>query len=472
MRAGWIIAFLALTAGCRSPAALLPIASHSDDTAPFDVAGTSPTAAEMSTDAEQPEPKIRPVVFVDLVDDPTRSDRGGQNDGAQEDEFSLLDLQQLALDHNPTLAAAAARMQSASGRHLQAGLYPNPTIGYHGTQVGNLGTAGGQGAIVTQRLITAGKRRLDQTIAGRAFDETHFRFHAQELRILSDVEIRFYNVLVAQQRLRLTADLARIGDDVLEATRSLLRAGLATENHALQAEIRADQAHILLDNAEDVHIEAWRRLAAVIGTPTMKLTPLAGDLDSERPILEWDACHTAVMANHPELNAAQTRVQRMCLAVERAKREPIPNVDLSVSLRHQNVTQSDVANVQVGIPFPVFDKNQGNIRAAQAEWRAANAEVQRVELELQDRLAIAYRRYTSARQQVQRYRQRMVPAAKKSLEIVLGGYEKRQVEYLTLLTAQQTNLEVNLSYLDSLREVRTAEALINGQLLSDSLKSR
>ena len=103
---------------------------------------------------------------------------------------------------------------------------------------------------------------------------------------------------------------------------------------------------------------------------------------------------------------------------------------------------------------------------------AACNEFKRIELDLQDRLAVAYRRYANARQQVDRYGSRMVPRAKRSLTLVTRGYAKGQVKYLTLLTAQQTFLQVNLSYLDSLRELRTASSMIEGQLLTDSLATQ
>ncbi len=43
--------------------------------------------------------------------------------------MNLADLEQLALEHNPTLAQAAAQVEAARGRAVQAGLYPNPTVG-------------------------------------------------------------------------------------------------------------------------------------------------------------------------------------------------------------------------------------------------------------------------------------------------------------------------------------------------------
>jgi hypothetical protein len=66
----------------------------------------------------------------------------------------------------------------------------------------------------------------------------------------------------------------------------------------------------------------------------------------------------------------------------------------------------------------------------------------------------------------------MVPRAQRSLTLVTEGYETGQVKYITLLTAQQTFLQVSLSYLDSLRELRTASSIIEGRLLTDSLAER
>ncbi|MEO2013600.1 MAG: TolC family protein [Fuerstiella sp.] len=386
--------------------------------------------------------------------------------------LSLSGLEALALQKNPTLATATARMNAARGRKVQAGLYPNPSVGYHATEIGNLGTAGQQGAFISQRFITGGKLELDQAIAGTEIKEAHFRFHAQEERVLSDVRIRFYDALVAQRRVELSQELAGIGDELVRATEKLIAGRQGTENDLLQAEIRADESHILLDNATNEQIEAWRRLVAVVGVPTMLAAHLDGQLDAELPSRDWDTCYATVLDNNPTLNAARTRVERAGIVIRRARKEPIPNVDLSVSVRHHNVTGSEVANVQIGIPIPIFNRNQGNIRRAEAEWVAACHEVKRIELSLQDRLAVAWRRYANAHQQTGRYRERMVPRARRSLKLVTDGYVKDQIQYLTLLTAQQTYFQVNLAYLDALRELRAASSLIEGQLLTDSLAER
>lgn len=311
--------------------------------------------------------------------------------------MTLAEFQSLAFQYNPTLASARARIQAARGKRFQAGRYPNPVVGYHSTVVGNFGTAGMQGGFVAQKFITGGKLDLDQAIEKQGIDEAHFRFHSQEKRVLNEVEIRFFEALAAQRRVELTQELARIGDDLVEATETLLAGRRGTENDLLQAQIEAEDAHILLDNSRNEFEEAWRRLAVVTGAAGLQRSSLGGRLEADLPDLTWEECRSRLYAAHPEINATRARSEGAKIAIERARREPIPDVDAWVSVRHNNITGDDVANVQVGVPVPVFDRNRGNISAAEAEWLAACRDIERIELSLRDRLAVAYRRYANAR---------------------------------------------------------------------------
>src|SRR5262245_49476231 len=72
--------------------------------------------------------------------------------------LSLDDLLALARRQSPDLAAAAGRVAEAQGQFVQAGLYPNPTVGYTGNQINDgPGTAGQQGVFIAQEIVTGGK---------------------------------------------------------------------------------------------------------------------------------------------------------------------------------------------------------------------------------------------------------------------------------------------------------------------------
>ena len=80
--------------------------------------------------------------------------------------LTLADLQHVAQQHNPTLAQAQSAVRAAQGRYLQAGLYPNPEVGYSGEEIGSEGKSGLQGSVVSQEIVTGGKLHLAQSGGG------------------------------------------------------------------------------------------------------------------------------------------------------------------------------------------------------------------------------------------------------------------------------------------------------------------
>ena len=107
----------------------------------------------------------------------------------------------------------------------------------------------------------------------------------------------------------------------------------------------------------------------------------------------------------------------------------------------------------------------------QAELAAAQHEVKRVELLLQEQLAASFRDYEVAREQVDQYRRDILPDAKRSLELIETGYQQGEFGYLQLLTAQQTYSRTNLAYVDRLRELRLRAVEIQGMLLTGGLQA-
>lgn len=385
--------------------------------------------------------------------------------------LSLPELEQLALQNNPTLGAAWANVNAARGRQIQGGLYPNPAFGYFADDIGENGTAGKQGGFVGQQFVTGGKLRLNRAIGGQEVQEFQFRRDAQQLRVLSDVRLRFYDSLVAQRRVELSNELVKIAGQSQDISQRLLQAQQVSQSDLLQAQIESQESQILINNAQNIKTEAWRRLAAVIGGPPIEERPLVGELHRGVPNYEWEETYARLLAESPQLSAAQARVQRARINTERARREIIPNIDTFVTVSHLSQTEDTLVGIQAGVPVPIFNRNQGNILQADSDLIAAENDARRIELELQDRLGVAYRRYANARQQVDRYQNEILPRAKQSIELVTRGYGAGQVDFLSLLTSQRTYIRVSLMYLDSLAELRQVSTLIDGQLLSDSLQT-
>ena len=385
--------------------------------------------------------------------------------------LTLSQLEEMATRCNPTVAQAAARVQAARGQYVQVGLYPNPVIGYQASEIGDEGRAGQQGGFIGQEIVTAGKLRLNRDIARQEIRQAELAWQSQRFRVLTDVRRSFYDVLAAQRALELTEQLVRIGEEGLKSTEALMKAKEVARADVLQARIEAESAKLLLEKARNRHDATWRGLAAVVGDPLMQPAPLAGNLLDGVAQLGWDQTLNRLLAESPQLLDARAGADRAQAALSRECAGRYPNVDLQGSVQYDNATRNSIAGLQIGVPLPIYNRNQGNIRKAQAELAAAQQEVARVQLALQQRLAIVFEQYATANDQVEKYRSSILPNAEESLKLVSLGYRQGEFGYLALLTSQRTYFQTNLAYLEALRDLRAASVAIEGNLLDDSLQT-
>ena len=435
---------------------VLPLGNNSLRWAPAQ-AGPEAVVPRMASNPVQPSP----------VPDPSEAATSAPSPGMTLDEFEAM-----AERNNPTLAQAAARVQALQGEWEQAGLYPNPRAGYKANEINDERQAGQQGAYFGQEFVTNGKLRLARDAATQAIQQAQCAWSSQRQRVVNDVRRAFYDVLVAQRSVELTDQLVRIGQEGTGSAEKLLRAKEVSRVDLLQARIEADSARILAEKARNRHQAAWRNLTAVTGATDMPPARLAGDLQEGLPQFTWDEAVSRVLGSSPELAGARTGVARAEAVLNRQCAERMPNVDVQAGVMYDNATRDPIAEVQVGVPWPVFNRNQGNIRKAQAEVSAARSEVRRVELELQQRLAVAFEQYQNARCQAEKYASEMLPNAQASLDLVTAGYRHGEFNYITLLTSQRTFFQVNLAYVDAIRELRGAAVAIEGNLLGESLQQR
>lgn len=382
--------------------------------------------------------------------------------------LTLEELEQLAITGNPTVAQAEARAAAARGRWLQVGLPPNPTFGYLGTEIGNDGRAGQQGLIAGQEIVTANKLTLRrQVVAGEIAQAQHLVI-AQQLRVQADVRQRFYETLIAQRRVETTQGLFDTAARSATTIEQLLQGEQSTRIDLLQAQVESESVRIRVQTARNSHQAAWRRLVAVVGVD-LAIQPLAGKPSTELPLAEWEQSLSRLQSESPEVAASLAQVERARWALQRACAEAKPNIEVQVGVQYDDATEDPISMLQVAMPLAIFNRNQGGIREAQAEIVEASRNAERLQRELQERLASVFERYLNARQQTQTYEKEILPRAKETLDLVTTGYQAGEVQYLTLLTAQRTYFETTLAYLESLQQLWLAHVELESLLLTNSL---
>jgi cobalt-zinc-cadmium efflux system outer membrane protein len=237
----------------------------------------------------------------------------------------------------------------------------------------------------------------------------------------------------------------------------------------LQAQIEVEQARILLQNAGNRQQAAWQTLSAVVGQP-LPVQRLEGTLDRTQPVLTWDDTLARLLGQSPEVAAAVVNVERAQLALRRARAEPTPNITVEGIVQYDNAIDSSDGNLQVTLPVPLLNRNQGGIREARARLTGAQQALERVEAGISQRLSKVFERYANAQNQVERYSSEILPAAERSFELTREGYRSGEFGFLTLLTALRTLFHTKLAYLEAQRELWVSASEIEGMLLTNSLE--
>lgn len=383
-------------------------------------------------------------------------------------EWTLQDLETLALRHNPTLVQAAAAVEADRGLYDQVGRYPNPQLGYLRSDSSGDG-AQSQGVFLSQEFVTAGKLKKNQAVEAWDIQRLSWDADAQRRRVLNDLKIRYYELLGAQQALQVSQTLNRIASDGYATTEELVKANQAARKDLLQSKVQMNTVRLAVREAEHRYESAWSALAILIGVPDLEHAPIIGRLDDQPATLTWEQSWADLEANSPQLQAALTRVQFAKSELARESVEAIPNVNVQFVLERDRTTNSTTASTLVSLPVPVFNRNQGNIRRAQAEIQQACAEVSRVRLVLQDQLTETFRRYETARDQVTSLRTEILPDAKETLDLTTQGYKQGEFGILDVLTARQTYFESSLAYVEALTELQKVSTEITGLQLTGGL---
>ncbi len=396
-----------------------------------------------------------------------------------QDTLRLEDLERMALEKNPTLAQAAAAVHAAEGQKVQAGLYPNPTLGYLGEEITvRRPSAKSQHYLfIEQKIITGGKLQHSREIFAQEQVKAETELRAQKKRVLNMVRIIFYKALGAQRLVELRSELAKIAREAVGITEELFNIGQADQPDILEAEIEAQRAELDLINAENELQRVWQMLAGVVGEPALPKMRLLGDLEGGIPKLDQEAIFTKILQESPEIKSAQASVERAKAAVERAKVQPIPDISLRGGLgydveRLRDEKRAGLAGfLEVGIPIPLFDRNQGNIATAMAELSAAKDEIRRLELTLRTRLASAFAIYLTSLQTVERYRKDILPQAQKAYDLYLKSFKQMAAAYPQVLISQRTLFQVRADYVQAIVALRQSVVEIEGLLLTDGLSA-
>lgn len=366
----------------------------------------------------------------------------------------------MALQANPGLSSAAREQDATEAAIVQAGAWPNPTLD---AQVEDLRRDNRTTTLqLSQPIELGGKRAARATAAERARDQAASALAARRAEVRAATVTAFFEVLTAQERLRLAQDSVGLAQTGTRAAANRVAAGKVSPLEETRARVAEAGIRVELLQAEGTLRSARQQLAASWGNPSPRFTQVEGAVD-QLPAMAPPQDAQGRLADAPVLRQARLEVERRRALsdLEQARRVP----DLTVSLGAKRVPSSEgemgggrrnQVVLGLSVPLPIFDTNRGNVAEALSREEKARDDLAAAELQLGTDVAQATERLRSARATAQTLQRDALPGAESAYRAATKGFELGKFSFLEALDAQRTLFQVRAQYLLALADAHRA----------------
>jgi cobalt-zinc-cadmium efflux system outer membrane protein len=333
----------------------------------------------------------------------------------------------------PRLLVGEAETRAAEGRALQARARPNPTLDL---QVENIGGDGPyrdfQSAETTlsvgQTLELGGKRSARVAAADAELNTARSRAGLNRVAFARDLAVAYVAAEAAGERLGVARDAVDLAEADARAARLLVDAGKEAELRILQAQAALSAAQADASRAEAEASSALARLSALTGGEQTYIAVTPGLLDRA-----WLSASDGQPQTVAVAEAEQTAASRK-LDLER--RRATPDVTVSFGLRRLAGDDATAAVAGVSLSLPLFDRNRGAAKSAQAEADAARARLATARANAVAERRIAEGEARAADHSVDAAREGEA-AAREAYRLARLGYEAGKLPLIELLAARR-----------------------------------
>ena len=377
--------------------------------------------------------------------------------------LALPQVEAMAAESNPAISVAVRRVVMAEAHVPAAGALNDPTFMYRGwgvplSQPWNYNQAQNM-FMLSQSLPGIGKRGLRTGIARidviRAKDE----LAATRLQVRVQVRKAFFDLLLAQDELRIHRQNVAIARQAIAAAQIRYTVGQVPQQDVLKAQVALTELDENLIRFERDAEVARARLNALMNRSPGTALRVEGSYHVTDRLPPVESLEKTALQERPDLLDAEAAIAKSRKKELLAKKAYAPDVTLSGGYMLMPPTSSmrNTYMVEAGINLPWLNRRKNNADIATASARVTEQQAELTDLrnaafdQIQESLA-----ETLAAQRLAKvYQVSLHPQSEATLHAAVIAYENNQTDFLNLLDSQEAVIRIDLAWLQALREFNT-----------------
>lgn len=385
----------------------------------------------------------------------------GKIAGAQDTlSLSLRQADSLFLQRNLLALAGRFQIEAAQAQVIQAGLFDNPTVTFE-VSAFNSGTkrvldVGGQGQkflSIQQLIYTAGKRNKRIALAQEAGRLTEFQFRDLLRGLRYELHSRFYDIFFQSNTVRrYDQQIATLQTTVTASEREYERNNVSLKEllrlRSLLFQLNNDRVEILRQLADE------RQVVRTLLSTDQPIRPLAVEIDLEHyrlPALSVDSLRDMALRNRSDVRIAEslTKQAELNYNLQRALAKP----DLRVGGSYDQAASyiPNYVGVSIAADIPVFNRNQGAIRAARSQISYQQQLQRQNAVQVTNEIIAALQKVRDVEQLYQSVGGRFTEQFELLNRGLIDNYQKRNISLLEFIDLFET-------YNENIRELNRLKA--------------
>jgi outer membrane protein, heavy metal efflux system len=300
-----------------------------------------------------------------------------------------------------------------------------------------------------QEFPGPGKLRARAGVAVAGSRASYFAFESAALQTAFTLKQAYYEIYFLDDRLRINRATLSLLNDLERIARTQNEVGKGTLQDVLRAQIERDRVVTDIANLEDSRQPLLAKFKGALGlTPGQPDPPVPARLETTTLNPDADELLRIAFARNPQLKSleADVRAAEAGIALAYKSRVPDFNLGLMADVKANPIVYRPLA----GMTLPVWrDKTAAEIAQAKADELAAQARLSAAQIQLTVDFAGQDFAFREIGRNLDLLENRLIPKARKSLEIARAGYLAGTIDFFNLMDTERTLLNFELSAVEA-----------------------
>ena len=371
--------------------------------------------------------------------------------------LSMNDALGLFIRQNLDVLIAKYGIEYTKGQEVTARLFPNPlfsvgTLSSY-TQGHTLSNSGQLFTQVAQLFELAGKRGYRIEGAGFGTQSAEAAFENAVRQLGFTVRDTYYRIQLAQRRLVLAEENRERFSRILAINTIRFNKGYIAEIDLIRIRLQMVDFHSQVIQSLQTAESTKGELRQLLRLSPKTVLELTTELGFRRIDPDIEKLRVTALDVRPDIRAKRFTFSQRESELKLAKAYQIPDVTIGAGYAIQGARGPDNPGqvaLNLGIPLPLFNRNQGGILQAEVSLQSAEADLDKSINLVENEVDVAYSNLLQSRRLVEAYFGEVLEDARATFTIVERAYERGGATILDLLDAARTSRTIQQNYIEAL----------------------